>query len=105
MNRKARITSSLAATAALWLLTSFCAAAQSRDVGSFITSIESTIKGLSDNLVDIALMLVGLVGAVMVIPNLIKHAKHDPNASDAFIKLGTGLIIAFVIIQVARLLF
>jgi hypothetical protein len=55
--------------------------------------------------VDIILILVGLAGVVMVVPNLIKHAKSDPSASDAFIKLGTGLIIAFVVIQFCRLVF
>jgi hypothetical protein len=41
----------------------------------------------------------------MVLPNLIKQSKGDPSASDSFIRLGTSLIAAFVIIQFCRLVF
>lgn len=105
MKRIKRLRPALLLAFILLLSLALDAQAQTRDVNSFVTSIKSLIRGLSDNIVDIALILVGFIGAIMVIPNLIKHSKHDPNASDAFIKLGTGLIVAFVIIQVCRLLF
>ena len=35
----------------------------------------------------------------------LRRSLSDPSASDAFIKLGTGLILAFVVIQFCRLVF
>lgn len=89
----------------LQLLASVRTSAQARDLNSFTTMIKSLLQGVSEHIVDIALILVGLVGAVMCVPNLIKHSRTDPNASDAFVKLGVGIVIAVVIIQIARLLF
>mgnify|MGYP006896632750 CR=1 FL=1 len=71
-----------------------------------VNSVPSAIiRGASDNFIDIILILVGLAGVVMVLPNLIKQSKGDPSASDSFIRLGTSLIAAFVIIQFCRLVF
>ena len=95
-----------AGTASILTLTaSVTAGAQSKDINSILTQGKTLLRGASDLFVDIILILVGLAGVVMVVPNLIKHAKSDPSASDAFIKLGTGLIIAFVVIQFCRLVF
>lgn len=89
----------------LTLAASVSANAQSKDINSILTQGKTLLRGASDTFVDIILILVGLAGVVMVVPNLIKHAKSDPSASDAFIKLGTGLILAFVVIQFCRLVF
>lgn len=91
--------------AILTLAASLSASAQSKDINSILTQGKTLIRGASDTFVDIILILVGLAGVVMVVPNLIKHAKSDPSASDAFIKLGTGLILAFLVIQFCRLVF
>lgn len=104
MNRVKR-KSTLVTVSILQLFLAVSARAQARDLNSFTTMIKSLLKGVSEHIVDIALILIGLVGAVMCVPNLIKHSRTDPNASDAFVKLGVGIVIAVVIVQIARLLF
>lgn len=104
MNRVKRNTT-LVTVSVLQLFLSASASAQARDLNSFTTMIKSLLKGVSEHIVDISLILIGLVGAVMCVPNLIKHSRTDPNASDAFVKLGVGIVIAVVIVQIARLLF
>ena len=105
MSSKSRLIITAGSSAILSLAASVTAGAQSKDINSILTQGKTLIRGASDTFVDIILILVGLAGVVMVVPNLIKHAKSDPSASDAFIKLGTGLILAFLVIQFCRLVF
>ena len=105
MSSKSRLIITASSSAILSLAASLSANAQSKDINSILTQGKTLIRGASDTFVDIILILVGLAGVVMVVPNLIKHAKSDPSASDAFIKLGTGLILAFLVIQFCRLVF
>ena len=105
MSSKSRLIITAGSSAILSLAASLSANAQSKDINSILTQGKTLIRGASDTFVDIILILVGLAGVVMVVPNLIKHAKMDPSASDAFIKLGTGLILAFLVIQFCRLVF
>ena len=105
MSSKSRLIITAGSSAILSLAASLSANAQSKDINSILTQGKTLIRGASDTFVDIFLILVGLAGVVMVVPNLIKHAKSDPSASDAFIKLGTGLILAFLVIQFCRLVF
>ena len=105
MSSKSRLIITAGSSAILSLAASLSANAQSKDINSILTQGKTLIRGASDTFVDIILILVGLAGVVMVVPNLIKHAKSDPSASDAFIKLGTGLILAFLVIQFCRLVF
>ena len=105
MSSKSRLIITAGSSAILSLAASLSANAQSKDINSILTQGKTLIRGASDTFVDIILILVGLAGVVMVVPTLIKHAKSDPSASDAFIKLGTGLILAFLVIQFCRLVF
>ena len=105
MRNKSRLIVTAGSAAIFSLATSLSAKAQSKDINSILSQGKTLIRGASDSFVDIILILVGLAGVVMVVPNLIKHAKSDPSASDAFIKLGTGLILAFLVIQFCRLVF
>ena len=105
MRNKSRLIVTAGSAAILSLATSLSAKSQSKDINSILSQGKTLIRGASDSFVDIILILVGLAGVVMVVPNLIKHAKSDPSASDAFIKLGTGLILAFLVIQFCRLVF
>ena len=105
MRNKFRLIATASLATILSLVTSLSANAQSKDINSILLQGKTLLRGASESFVDIILILVGLSGGVMVVPNLIKHAKSDPSASDAFIKLGTGLILAFLVIQFCRLVF
>lgn len=105
MKRSIRLIGAFITAFAFNIIATVCSHAQARDINSFMSGGKNLLKQVEEHAVDIALGLVGLVGLIMVVPNLIKHSKNDPNASDAFIRLGTGLVAAFVLIQLARLLF
>lgn len=105
MRNKFRLIATASLATILSLVTSLSANAQSKDINSILLQGKTLLRGASESFVDIILIIVGLSGVVMVVPNLIKHAKSDPSASDAFIKLGTGLILAFLVIQFCRLVF
>ena len=91
-------------TFGLHLLLSTQLSAQVKDASIFLQSWKTLLKSISENVVDIALLLVGLAGMVMAIPNAIKHFKGDPTSSDAFLKLGGGLVLGVIIIQLCRIL-
>lgn len=105
MNKIRKTTTALSTAILLQLTVQIPAIAQSKDINTVLSQGKSIIRGASDNFIDIILILVGLAGVVMVVPNLIKQSKGDPSASDSFIRLGTSLIAAFVIIQFCRLVF
>ena len=44
----------------------------------------------------------GLVGAVMLGVNLYKYFKGDPSSNDALMKVGGGILIAVILLQVIR---
>lgn len=78
--------------------------AQVKDVSVFLQSWKTLLKSTSEHIVDICLILVGLIGMVMVISCYIKLNKADGNTSDAFLKLGGGLVLGVIIIQLCRIL-
>lgn len=58
-----------------------------------------TLSGLIVNLVS---LIMGLVGIFMLAVNLYKYFKGDPSSNDALTKVGAGLLIAVIILQVIR---
>ena len=105
MKRILKTVTALSAATFMLLAVHTPASAQAKDINSALSQGKTILRGASDSFVDIILILVGLAGVVMVLPNLIKQSKGDPSASDSFIRLGTSLIAAFVIIQFCRLVF
>lgn len=105
MKQKSRLYLALTITVSLLLLGADEASAQLKDIGSILGQGKSLLKGSSEEFVDIFLMIMGFAGVVLAVPQFIKHAKNDPSASDAYIKLGTGLVLGALTIQFCRLVF
>ena len=101
LNRAAALVSAVI----LMLTVQIPAVAQAKDINTALSHGTRLLRGASDNIIDIIPTLVGLAGVVTAVPNPIKQSKADPSASDSFIRLGTSLIAAFVIIQFCRLVF
>ena len=80
------------------------AGAQVKDVSTMLSSSGTALTSIADPLLNVLSIIVGMIGAVMVIPTVAKYIKGEPTSADAFVKLGGGLIVAFVILQIIRLI-
>ena len=85
-------------------LSGFTASAQRKDVSSVMSTIETTLRSLTDDVADIVFLVIGIIGMIMAIPGIIKHLKGDSSSSDAFLKLGGGIVLAVIIVQICRLI-
>lgn len=56
-------------------------------------------------LVNLAFIFIGLVGAVALIPAAIKLFKGEPQSKDALTMVGLGLVAAFVILGIIKIVF
>lgn len=88
---------------ALWVITGPSAAAQVKDVSTMLSSWWSTLKTIVDPVVNIVSIILGLIGFVKLLPIFSKYLKGEPTSSDAFLNHGGGFVIAFVIMQLIRL--
>ena len=93
----------IAAVLALWMTTGPSAAAQVKDVSTMLSSWWSTLKTIVDPVVNIVSIILGLIGFVKLLPIFSKYLKGEPTSADAFLNHGGGFVIAFVIMQLIRL--
>lgn len=54
---------------------------------------------------NLAFIFIGLVGAVALIPAAIKLFKGEPQSKDALTMVGLGLVAAFVILGIIKIVF
>lgn len=96
------LTSKIICTAAAVVACPVLASAQA-DANSLLTTAKTTLSGLVNTVVVIVEIIMGLIGAVMLAVNLAKYFKEDGHANDALMKIGGGLLIAVIILQVLRM--
>ena len=98
-------TITLVATLSLlaWVLFPCSAGAQVKDVSTMLSSWWSTLKTIVDPVVNIVSIVLGLIGFVKLLPIFTKFLKGEPTSADAFLNHGGGFVIAFVIMQLIRL--
>ena len=65
-----------------------------------LTGAESTLKSLAGPIINVVSIIMGLVGVGMLGVNLYKYFKGDPTSNDALTKIGGGLLVAVIILQV-----
>lgn len=85
------------------ILFSVNASAQVKDVSVMLSSWWSTLKTIVDPVVNIVSIVLGLIGFVKLLPIFSKFLKGEPTSADAFLNHGGGFVIAFVIMQLIRL--
>lgn len=79
--------------------------AQAPDASTILSGTATQLNSMASLIVNIVSIVMGLVGAVMLAVNLAKYFKGDPSSNDALMKVGGGLLIAVVILQVIRFTF
>jgi ABC-type phosphate transport system permease subunit len=93
----------LAMALALQLMSTVSASAQVKDVSTMLSSWWSTLKTIVDPVVNIVSIILGLIGFVKLLPIFAKFLRGEPTSADAFLNHGGGFVIAFVIMQLIRL--
>lgn len=86
----------------LMMMVPAVAFAQAGTADQILSQTHSTLMGLSTLVVNVVSIVMGLVGVAMLAVNLAKYFKGDPSSNDALMKVGGGLLIAVIILQVIR---
>ena len=102
-SKTSKITLVLTLVLILWVIGSVSASAQVKDVSTMLSSWWSTLKTIVDPVVNIVSIVLGLIGFVKLLPIFAKFLKGEPTSADAFLNHGGGFVIAFVIMQLIRL--
>lgn len=72
---------------------------------SFLNTTQAQLKSISTVLINVVSIGIGIGGVIMLVPNVIKYSKGDPSSSDAMMKLGAGLVLAAILLQVIKATF
>ena len=102
-SKTSKITLFLTVALVLWIVGSITASAQVKDVSTMLSSWWSTLTTIVDPVVNIVSIILGLIGFVKLLPIFAKFLKGEPTSADAFLNHGGGFVIAFVIMQLIRL--
>lgn len=78
---------------------------QAPTASAVLENARSQLQQSAGPIVNIVSIAMGLVGAVMLGINLVKYAKGDPSTNDTLMKVGIGLLIAVIILQIIRISF
>lgn len=73
-----------------------------RDAKGVLDNTYDEISKLTDSIINIVSIVGALVGVIMLAPNLLKYLKGDPSSNDALMKVGAGIIIFVILLQVIR---
>lgn len=84
------------------LLAPAVAFADASQADQILIETHGTLLGLSGVIVNVVSIVMGLIGVAMLAVNLVKYFKGDPSSNDALIKVGGGLLIAVVILQIIK---
>lgn len=76
---------------------------QASTADQVLTETHSTLLSLSGLIVNVISIVMGLIGAAMLGVNLAKYFKGDPSSNDALMKVGGGILIAVIILQIIRI--
>lgn len=67
-----------------------------------LSTTQSQLKTIGTSLLNVISMVAGIVGLVMLIPNGYKYLKGDPSSNDALMKVGAGLLLIVILMQIIK---
>lgn len=97
---KSSITRKLALCTA-FLIASVSSFAQ-QDATAMLSTTQSTLKTIVTPVVNIFSIILGLIGVVMLAPDMAKFMKGEGTSADSLLKHGGGLLIAVILLQIIR---
>lgn len=78
------------------------ASAQMSDANQILNSTYTTLKSMSKTIINIVSILMGIVGIIMLVLAIPKYTKGDPSSADSLLKVGGGVLIATIILQIIK---
>lgn len=69
------------------------------DANTVVTQTKSSLVTLGKNIINLLSVIAFIVAAVMLIPNGYKYFKGDPNTNDSLMKVGAGILLIVVLLQ------
>ncbi|MBQ0086725.1 MAG: hypothetical protein KBS72_03455 [Bacteroidales bacterium] len=73
-----------------------------KDVTSMLSTTQSTLKTIVTPIINIFSIILGLIGVVMLAPDMAKFMKGEGTSADSLLKHGGGLLIAVILLQIIR---
>lgn len=73
--------------------------AQNFDAAAKISSMTSDLRTIGRQVITLVSVLIGIVGAIMLVWNYFKRAKGEGQGNDALGSWGWGLIFTFIFLQ------
>ena len=70
-----------------------------------LDDITSAGQTVGNKLVNLAFVFIGVGGALALIPATIKFFKNEPQTKDALTIIGLGLVVAFVILGILKMVY
>lgn len=79
------------------------ASAQWTSASSEMTTIQTELKTMTSTIINILSIVIGLIGVGSLAMAYAKHTKGDPSAADALTKVGFGLVIVIILMQIIKM--
>ena len=79
------------------------ASAQAKDAKTILDGATTQLNQMAGTVINLISVIGALAAVAMLAPNLLKYLKGDPSSNDALIKVGAGIIIFVIILQVIRM--
>ena len=87
----------------VFLCNAFIASAQWTSADSELTTMKNQLSQSVGTIVNICSIIMGLIGIASLALAYAKHTKGDPSAADSLSKVGFGLVIVIILIQVIKM--
>ncbi len=92
-----------ASLASMSVLAPVLASAQAKDAKTILDGATTQLNQMAGTVINLISVIGALAAVAMLAPNLLKYLKGDPSSNDALIKVGAGIIIFVIILQVIRM--
>ena len=87
----------------VFLCNAFIASAQWSSADKELKEVKKGLENNVDTMVDIFCIVLGVIGVGSLALAYAKHTKGDPSASDSLSKVGFGLLIVIILVQVIKM--
>lgn len=87
----------------VFLCNAFIASAEWSSADQELKEVQTQLKNSVETIVNICSIILGLIGVASLALAYAKHTKGDPSAADSLSKVGFGLVIVIILIQVIKM--
>lgn len=71
-----------------------------RDASSILDAATTQVGNVTSQIINLVSLVGAVIGVIMLVPNLLKYLRGEPTSQDALMKVGAGLLIFVVVLQV-----